>query len=900
MVFELYSKFSWARCGLESMVSVMSTFDWIRPDHDHSRSRRRPGVRMKIAAGALVALSAFGVTITSPMSDTSASANTLQEGANNLQTSWYPNEPLLTPSAVTGGSFGELFDTQLTGRIYAQPLISQPTVLAVTEADDAYGLNAKSGTITWQRSFGTPADPLLQNSCGDLGAAMGITGTPVIDPATGTAYFVAATNGGPGGASEFFMDAVNVQTGATPANWPAGGVPIQGSADNDPGTVFIGQHEFQRPGLVLVNGVVYAAFGSQCDYGTWEGWLIGVSESSATITTMWSSETGVVNPPAYHPGGGIWQSGSAPIVDSHGNIYVATGNGDVPSSPTSGTDTSVHNFGEAVVKLSTTGGTLKPVDFFIPSDASFLNSEDGDVGSGGPVALPASMGTPQEPNVLLQVGKEGIIYALNMNALGGYQQGPSGSDNVPSEIGPYGGVWSKPAVWPGNGGYVYMPTAAYIPSGQVAPIGSLNVFKRIVSASGIVSFQFVAATTNSGNWFNFGSGKPIVTSNGTAPGSSLLWIIHDNNGTSGTGAELQAYNPVPQNPGPHGTLEDVWNSPSFTTSVYSEPGVDNGIIYVGTRDGTLLGFGALASSKPALTGHAVTFDSTIVSQTTNATATFTATAPTTVRSFTESGPAFSFGTPNRALPATLSTGQSITVPVTFTPVNLGSNLGTLTANITDDTTRLNLSGQGLSSTATLSATPDAVNFNLQPVGGSPVSVPVTFTNTSTVPIVITGFSLPTLPFAVADPPTVGTLGAGDTVTFHVTFSPPGTSGDFVHVFDSVATLDTSVGSFGVGISGTAAPPFQKTALPAVVTVMFTAKSSTLSARAKFALQALTYKLKTGASLTVTGYAKGNTVLAKSRATAIANFLSSRFPVHVALKSVTNSAADKATVTTTKQ
>lgn len=879
----------------------MRTFDRIRTGHDHSRSRRRSGVRIKIAASALVALSAVGVTFTSSVSDTSASANTLKESADNLQTGWYPNEPQLAPSKVTGGDFGELFDTGLTGSIYAQPLISQPTVLAVTEADDAYGLNAKTGTITWQRNFGTPANPLLENDCGDLGASLGITGTPVIDPTTHTAYFVSATNGGPGGATEYFMDAVNVQTGATPADWPAGGVPIQGSADSDPGTVFNGQFEFQRPGLVLVNGVVFAAFGAQCDNGIWEGWLIGVSEASAAITTMWSSETGVLHPIEYQtPGGGIWQSGSAPIVDSQGNIYVATGNGAIPSGPTPGTDTSVHNFGEAVVELSNKSGTLKPVDFFMPTDAAFLNSEDGDVGAGGPVALPASMGTPQEPNVLLQVGKEGIIYALNMNALGGYQQGPNGSDKIPSKTVRYGGVWSKPAVWPGNGGYVYMPTSLYDPSGLDDPIGSLNVFKRRVSASGVVSFQLVGATTNSDNWFNFGSGKPIVTSKGTASGSALLWIVHDNNGTSGTGAELQAYNPIPQNPGKNGTLENVWNSPTFTASEFAEPGVDNGIIYVGTKDGTLLGFGALASSKPALAGGAITFDPTIVSQTASTTATFTATAPTTVRSFTESGPAFSFGTPDRTLPATLSTGQSITVPVTFTPVNLGSNLGTLTANITGDTTRLNLSGQGLTSTATLSATPDAVNFKLQPVGGPAVSVPVTFTNISADPIAITGFSTPTLPFSVTDPPTNGTLGAGDTVTFNVTFSPPGTSGDFAHVFNSVATLDTNVGDFGLGISGSAVPRFQKTPLPAVVTVLFTAESSALSARAKVALQALTKELRSGASLTVTGYAEGNTVLARSRATTIANYLSSRFPVHVVLKSVTSTAVDKATVKTTKQ
>jgi hypothetical protein len=124
-----------------------------------------------------------------------------------------------------------------------------------------------------------------------------------------------------------------------------------------------------------------------------------------------------------------------------------------------------------------------------------------------------------------------------------------------------------------------------------------------------------------------------------------------------------------------------------------------------------------------------------------------------------------------------------------------------------------LSGQGRSSAATLSATPDTVNFNRQPIAGSAVSVPVTFTNISPDPIAITGFSVPALPFTVADPPANGTLGAGDTVTFNVTFSPPGSSGDYVHEFDSVATLDTNVGNFGVAISGTAGPPSGLTTIP---------------------------------------------------------------------------------------
>ena len=140
------------------------------------------------------------------------------------------------------------------------------------------------------------------------------------------------------------MEAVNVQTGTTPAGWPTNGVPIVGSADNDPGIVFNGDYQTQRPGLILVNGVVYAAFGSQCDYDSWEGWLVGVSAwASATspdsITTMWSTEEDVATGND-EPGGGIWQSGSAPVVNSSGDIFVATGNGDVPSSPEPGSDTS--------------------------------------------------------------------------------------------------------------------------------------------------------------------------------------------------------------------------------------------------------------------------------------------------------------------------------------------------------------------------------------------------------------------------------------------------------------------------------------------------------------------------------------------------------------------------------
>ena len=114
----------------------------------------------------MLAASAISVPV---VDATNARANTFQMSADNSVTGWYPNEPLLSPSDVADGDFGELFDTQLNGAVYAQPLVSQPTVLAVTENDYAYGLNSTTGAIEWHDSFGTPADPLSNIGCADVG-----------------------------------------------------------------------------------------------------------------------------------------------------------------------------------------------------------------------------------------------------------------------------------------------------------------------------------------------------------------------------------------------------------------------------------------------------------------------------------------------------------------------------------------------------------------------------------------------------------------------------------------------------------------------------------------------------------------------------------------------------------
>src|SRR3954469_11782296 len=134
-------------------------------------------------------LAAAGLTLA--LACTSAQAAPTY-GNDNARTGWYPDQDTLTPQLVTGGTFGKLFDTPVTGQVYAQPLVSNDTLFVGTEANYIYGLNPRNGAVKWSRQLaGTPWNA-ADVSCADLTPSIGITGTPVIDPAgTGTAYFFA-------------------------------------------------------------------------------------------------------------------------------------------------------------------------------------------------------------------------------------------------------------------------------------------------------------------------------------------------------------------------------------------------------------------------------------------------------------------------------------------------------------------------------------------------------------------------------------------------------------------------------------------------------------------------------------------------------------------------------------
>jgi hypothetical protein len=735
--------------------------------------------------------------------------------ADQSRTSWFPNAGL-APSEVNSADFGELFSTQLTGSIYAQPLVDNSPadgpdgiLLAVTEGNYAYGLNAVTGAIEWSRSFGTPWDP---GNCGDLVPTIGITGTPVIDPSNNTAYFTTdIIESGTKDTASWWLQAVNVATGKEAAGFP---VQIAGQAENQSSSAppFDAQTEMERPGLALVNGVIYMAFGSHCDENPWQGWIFGVNEQGQ-FTAKWIDETNGAS------GAGIWGSGGGLVVDSSGDLYFATGNG---NSPEPGPGLGVpqpqgpdYGLGECVVKLTTTDNALNMADYFCPSNANTLNANDGDLGSGSPTALPASFGTSQYPNLMVEVGKQGEVYLLNMNDLGGMTD-PGQPDNVVDEVGPRGGVWGHPAVWPGDGGYIYIPTAS---AGGTAKgtSGELDVYQRVADGTN-VALNWVGDVPS----FDFGSGSPSVTSDGTDPGSAIVWIVQIPPGsTDGEGATLNAYAAVPVvgDSGEPDTLQELWSTPIGDASKFEPPLAANGMVYIGNRNGDLLAYGVLPGTPP-LQGSAVNAPSVAVGSSVPTTATFTATGTITINEVSVdnetvgASTAFTAGTTTPKLPVTLSAGDTLTVPITFSPEVIGGQTATLTLSTSSGTVSVPVTGTGLAPSVPIGTTPSSLNFGTLAIGGAPASQTVAFTNNTSSSITVNGYSFQgtganEFSLQNVNPTTPFTLGAGDTASVNVVFTPPTTSGDFVQTFTADLEMDNSAGSpVAVPVQGDAAPPAQ--------------------------------------------------------------------------------------------
>jgi hypothetical protein len=510
---------------------------------------------------------------------------------DELRTGWYSDESALAPSVVGGSSFGQLFATSISGQVYAQPLVSNGTLFIATENNVIYGLDPATGRTIWSRTLATAVSTRdLPAQCTNIAPTVGVTGTPVIDSSTNIAYFFSkAYLSGASGAIGYFAHGVHVADGTEASGFP---VQIQGSATNDSSQTFNAQAQLQRPGLLLMNGVVYAGFGSHCDQAPAIGWIVGVPTSGQMVRTLWTTEAGSNKTVL----GSVWAPGAL-ASDGTGQILFLTGNG-VSSTVTTSPGTSPPAaLPESAVRLTVqSNGSLTASDYFSPFDTAALDMNDWDFGSSSPLLLPSTFGTTAIPHLMVVGSKAGVLYLLNRDALGGRGQGTVGTDGGPGgdavleELGPFPpnvlgsvGMWTKPSVWPGDGGYVYTVEAS-----EGSSPAFLRAFKYGLDSSGKPTFS---PSGMSSSTFGFSSGSPMVTSNGTTAGSALVWVEFAV-GAGSSGAELRAYDAVPSG----GVLNERWHASIGQMSNFAAPGIAGGRVYVGTRDGRVLGFGVLGGS----------------------------------------------------------------------------------------------------------------------------------------------------------------------------------------------------------------------------------------------------------------------------------------------------------------
>jgi hypothetical protein len=496
-------------------------------------------------------------------------------------------ETILTPADVNASSFGLLFANPVDGAVYAQPLYKSAVavpgqgtlnlVFVATEHDSVYAFNADMpGPPIWHDSFINPGAGVTTVADSDLNSGsiapeVGITGTPVIDSATNTLYVVAFTKEVSGGTTSYVqrLHALDLATGAEKLGGPVviqATVPGTGQGSSGGNVSFNAFFENQRPGLLLDNGVVYIAWASFDDHIPYHGWVIGYSAQTL-------QQVAVFNTTPDGGLGGIWESGDGPAADAAGNIYVVTGNGTFDGNSATPPN---QDFGDSYLELTPTAGGLTLTSSFTPFNQSTLDAGDEDLGSSGAIVLPDQPGA--NPHLLVGSGKEGKIYLLNRDALGGFNPSiDSVVQEVPSAL---TSVFDSPAYFNGQ---VYF--------GAVG-----DALKAFTLANGLLS---TSPTSQTSIQFGYPGTTPSISANGSSDG--IVWVVQ-NNGA----AVLRAYPANDLTTELYDSGQAGLRDQSGQAVKFEAPTIVNGKVYVGTQSGVAV-FGPLADATPALYGQTGAF-----------------------------------------------------------------------------------------------------------------------------------------------------------------------------------------------------------------------------------------------------------------------------------------------------
>ncbi len=545
----------------------------------HSEQPRLFGVLRTFCAASAAALIYLAVG----EQHVSAQINVLTYHNDNARTGQNLNETVLTPANVNATTFGKLFSYPVDGYIYAQPLyvshVQIPgqgirnVVFVATEHDGVYAFDADGLTpgLLWQVSFIDLANGITTVSPDDvlsfdLVPEIGITSTPVIDINSGTIYVVAKTKEVGDGNVHFVqrLHALDIATGAEKFGGPVviadtilvddgsflyvSGPTVAGTGDGSVDgvtVVFNALRQLCRPGLLLVNDVVYIACGSHGDNSPYHGWVLAYDARILALVSAFNTT----------PNGGlgaVWMSGGGPAADADGNIYVSTGNGTFALPPDDGSP----GYSDSVLKLEPTTG-LNVVDSFTPWNQEELDVSDGDLGSGGVMLLPDQPGA--HPHLMITGGKAGTIYLMDRDDLGGFQRCWETCDDV-VQIGAIGPVFGTPAYFNGVGYYQGccgdVLQAFQLSNGQLSPV------------------------SQSSTPFGFPGATPSISANGSTNG--IAWALQVDAYAESGPAVLHAYDAL-------NLSNELYNSSQTPADQldgavkFTVPTIANGKVYVGTQ-----------------------------------------------------------------------------------------------------------------------------------------------------------------------------------------------------------------------------------------------------------------------------------------------------------------------------
>ncbi len=594
----------------------------------------------------------FGALVAAMVSIASTTAvaqvNVTTYHNDNSRTAQNVQETILTPANVNSTQFGKLFTLAMDGAVFAQPLYlanvgigggTHNVVYVGTEHDSVYAIDADTGTVYWQRSLipagGSTVNAATDLNCSDMSGDVGITGTPVIDPNTGTLYVVAKVK--LNGVILQHLHALDVLTGADKFGGPKSiQASVPGNASDGNGTMltFNTRQENQRAALLLENGHVVIAWTSHCDNSPWHGWVMSYGATTLTQEAVYATS-------ANGYGNGIWMSGSGLAADTSGNIYFATGNGSWNST----------DRGDSILKLGPpTNGSFPLLDYFTPYNQGNLSGTDTDLAAGGVILLPTLANGQQ---LLVAMGKQANMYLLDRNNMGKYCiiQKPACSGSNPQIVqevdGVLSGLWGVPAYWNGN---LYWG-GGNDNTGEAEP---LKAYSFNAGGSGRVS---TTATSVSAKSFNFSGPIPSISANGTT--NAILWALDDSGArsTCNNGANCQvlyAYDATNlknmlYNSNQAAKQRDV----PGTAIKFATPTVANGKVYVGSR-GALSVYGLLSNAPSNAT--APTFSPASGTYTSAQSISISDTTPNAVIHYTTDG----------STPTTASAVYSRPVPIATT------------------------------------------------------------------------------------------------------------------------------------------------------------------------------------------------------------------------------------------